>query len=223
MTSKSVVIVGSGMAGLATAMSVFAVAPTSTITIFSDKPIESTVSYHGGGGATFEKPQVASAFLKTVSINLTNTNMKWLVTTITNMITSSTDDILVTRALAEESARVLTSFGVLPSDSRALCANGQWYNNELVMTNMKTFLVSKNVTFVEKVVTGADDAILKTFDKVFMCRGAADAAVFGSAVELIAGTVQDVSRVVVPFVPTVPPSGDSCFHFDGTKFISPFP
>ena len=223
MSTKSVAIVGTGMAGLATALSVLAVAPLATVTVFSDQPIENTVSFHGGGGLTFEKPKITTSFLKTVSVNPTNTNLKWLLTTITNAVTASTNDILVARALAEESARVLTSFGVLPSDARALCANGQWYNNELVMTNIKAALVAKSVTFVNQVVTGVDDVALTSFDKVFMCRGAADASVFGSAVELIAGVTQDVPRAVVPFVPTVPPSGESCFRFDGSKFISPFP
>ena len=229
--SANVAVVGSGMAGLATAMSIMTVAPSTTITIFSDQPIENTVSYHGGGGVTLEKPKFSRAFLKTVSGNVTNTNIKWLLTTLTNAIISSTGDILVARALAEESARVLTTiFGVLQSDARALCAKGQWYNNELVMTNMMTKLAgftnattsTNSVKFTTKVITGADDETLKSFDKVFMCRGAADAAVFGSAVELIAGVSQDVPRAV-PFVPSVPPSGDSCFTFDGTKFVSPFP
>lgn len=223
MSTTNVAVVGSGMAGLATAMSILQVVPLATITIFSDQPVENTVSFHGGGGLTLEKPKFTSAFLKTVSINVTNTNVKWLLTTLTNAVISATGDILVARALAEESARVLTTFGVLPSDSRALCVNGQWYNNELVMTNMRTSLESKGVKFLKQAISGVDDVILKPFDKVFMCRGAADASVFGSAVELVAGVSQDVPRAVVPFVPTVPPSGDSCFRFDGTKFVSPFP
>ncbi len=220
--SVNVAVVGSGMAGLATAMAIMTVAPSTTITIFSDQPMENTVSYHGGGGLTLEKPQFSRAFLKTVSGNVTNTNIKWLLTTLTNAIISSTGDILVARALAEESARVLVGFGVLPSDARAQCANGQWYNNESVMKNIETKLTANSVKFTTKVITGADDETLKPFTKVFMCRGAADAAVFGSAVELVAGVSQDVPRAI-PFVPIVPPSGDSCFRFDGTKFVSPFP
>ena len=217
MSSKRVAVVGSGMAGLSVASSVLKMDPLASVTVFSDRPLAETVSFNSGGGVTFKPPALSIDFTKTFSVALTNTNYKWVLSTLVSFVMNSTTNQLALRALVEESKTLMGSFGVvnaLDANNSKSCDESHWYNVEMALNEMIVLLKAKNVVFVTGSVAGATDASLSGFDLVFMCRGAQDASVFGSATELVAGTVQDVTK------PTS--TARECFRFDKDRFVSSF-
>ena len=196
---SKIAIVGIGIAGLCTAVQCLTSRPSARITIFKKKfdnkpqniTSETTSSYHSGGGMIDVAPK-SSSVMKYTDVNWGNTDMFWLWAFIWESVLFEGKNHKIQNQLSQLGKTWFVENKIPFKTEDCGLIGTRWIDSmDLIGQIYTKLLLSGKVKFVEQDIKGAQDTSLETFDKVFMCRGAADNSVFRGLTEVVAGLSMD--------------------------------
>lgn len=214
MTQK-IAVIGSGFAGLFTALALKERVSGAEITVFQNEASDRTISFHSGGGI-IRQPGFDFQALKQVTINWGNTNVGWLWSFFWRSLVFEGWQRDTQFALSDRTFALFKEFGIDTGD-QVVCEESRWYDIGATMQSILKRLDEvddkknqKRVQFVDEAVAPGDER-LNEYVKVFSCRGAADNAKFNGATEVVSGVSEDVARA----------PKEECFTFVDGHFESP--